>query len=448
MTAMLTRRHFARKLVAGAFAGLALHGVRASAALVTESGGFGPPVADPASVLDLPSGFSYRILSQFGQIMHDGHRVPDSADGMGCTVLSDGRLCLMRNHELDPADFGSGPATNSALGERAFDHLAGRALPGGVSTLVLDPETLAVEEQYLALSGTIRNCSGGMTPWGSWLSCEEDVSRAGKLTQDHGWVFEVPVAPGRIVAAEPIRAMGRFNHEAAVCDPTSGIVYMTEDRQDSLFYRFVPAERGALAKGGRLQALAFEQHVFPDTRNWSGRILPAQGWHAVRWVDLDDVESPADDLRRRGARAGAAIFARGEGIHGGDGELYFTCTSGGTARRGQIMRYRPSPAEGTAGEHAAPGRLQLFLESTDPAHFSFGDNLTVAPNGDLIVCEDRRGGKPVNWLRGVTPDGRVYPFARVAAQTKCAGVCFAPDGQTMFLNLYSPARTIAVRGPF
>ena len=74
--------------------------------------------------------------------------------------------------------------------------------------------------------------------------------------------------------------------------------------------------------------------------------------------------------------------------------------------------------------------------------------LTVAPNGDLIVCEDRRGGKPENWLRGVTPDGRVYPFARVAAQTKCAGVCFAPDGQTMFLNLYSPARTIAVRGPF
>ena len=94
------------------------------------------------------------------------------------------------------------------------------------------------------------------------------------------------------------------------------------------------------------------------------------------------------------------------------------------------------------------GKRIAFYCALNVEHFSFGDNLTVAPNGHLIVCEDRRGARPGNWLRGVTPDGRVYPFACVAAQTKCAGVCFAPDGLTMFLNLYSPARTIAVRGPF
>lgn len=448
MTISIDRRRFTQGLVASAFAGLALHSRSVSAHMLAESGGFGVPVPDPAAILDLPPGFSYTILSQFGQPMSDENRVPNSADGMGCTVLPDGRLCLMRNHELDPADFKSGAFATGADAGAAFDRLGGRALPGGASTLILDPETLAVEEQYLALAGTIRNCSGGMTPWGSWLSCEEDVSNAGKLGHDHGWVFEIPVAPGGLVAAEPVRAMGRFNHEAAVCDPKSGVIYMTEDRQDSLFYRFVPHQRGVLRAGGRLQALAFSAPGLTDTRNWSRAAFPMQRWQDVRWVDLDQVESPADDLRKRGARAGAAIFARGEGIHGGDGEIYFTCTSGGPVRRGQIMRYRPSAAEGTAAEAQTPGRLQLFLESTEPEHFCFGDNLTVAPNGDLIVCEDRRGAKPDNWLRGVTPDGKVYPFARVTAQTKCAGVCFAPDGKTMFLNLYSPARTIAVRGPF
>ena len=450
----LDRRSFARGLMATAFAGLALHSRQVSAAVLSEGRGFGTPVPDPAAILDLPPGFSYRIVSQFGQTMSDGRRVPNSADGMGCTTLPDGRLCLMRNHELGPDELDYGACPVGTGGDAAaFDcHRggSGEALPGGVSTIILDPETLAVEAQYLSLVGTIRNCSGGLTPWGSWLSCEEDVSRrSGKIGQDHGWVFEMPVAPGKLVSAEPIRAMGRFNHEAAVCDPKSGAIYMTEDRHESLLYRFLPAEAGALQKGGRLQALAFvDPAQSADTRNWAGARFAGRSWADVRWIDLDDVESPADDLRRRGAKAGAAVFARGEGIHGGDGEIYFTCTSGGPARRGQIMRYRPSPAEGTAVEARAPGRLQLFLESTDPGHFSFGDNLTVAPSGDLIVCEDRRGAKPDNWLRGVTPEGEVYPFARVTAQTKVSGVCFAPDGKTMFLNLYSPARTIAVRGPF
>ncbi|OHC98339.1 MAG: phosphatase [Sphingopyxis sp. RIFCSPHIGHO2_01_FULL_65_24] len=449
----LDRRDFVKGLIATAFAGLALHSRHVSAAMLAEGQGFGAPIPDPARLLDLPRGFSYKILSQYGQTMSDGRQVPNSADGMGCTTLPDGRLCLMRNHELGADELRHGACPVGTSGDAAaFDCYragSGEALPGGASTIILDPATLDVEEQYLSLVGTIYNCSGGITPWGTWLSCEEDVSRGGGLhKEDHGWVFEMPVAPGGLVTAEPIKAMGRFNHEAAVVDPRSGAVYMTEDRQDSLFYRFVPAVPGQLRKGGRLQVLALVDPALADTRNWTRPVLASGGWHDVRWIDLDDPESPKDDLRKRGARAGATIFARGEGIHGGDGEIYFTCTSGGPARRGQIMRYRPSPAEGTAAETAQPGQLQLFVETTDPAHFSFGDNLSVAPNGDLMVCEDRRGSRPDNWLRGVTPEGKVYPFARVSAATKVSGVCFAPDGKTMFLNLYNPARTIAVRGPF
>ncbi len=112
------------------------------------------------------------------------------------------------------------------------------------------------------------------------------------------------------------------------------------------------------------------------------------------------------------------------------------------------MRYRPSHDEGTPQEQSNPGRLQLFLESADPAHYCFGDNLTVAPNGHLIVCEDQYGDVVDNHLRGVTSYGEVYAFGRIRTQTEPAGVCFAPDGKTMFLNLYSPTKTLAIRGPF
>ena len=112
------------------------------------------------------------------------------------------------------------------------------------------------------------------------------------------------------------------------------------------------------------------------------------------------------------------------------------------------MRYRPSRHEGTDRERSVPGRMQLFLESTDPGHYSYGDNLTVAPNGHLIVCEDQYSDTVDNHLRGVTPFGEVYPFARIRVQTEPAGVCFSPDGKTMFVNLYSPTKTLAIRGPF
>jgi secreted PhoX family phosphatase len=172
--------------------------------------------------------------------------------------------------------------------------------------------------------------------------------------------------------------MGRFNHEAACVDPRTGAVYLTEDRDDGLLYCFVPRVKGRLAEGGTLHALAIEG--LPDARNWNGVAFAPQAWQAVRWVALDNVEAPDDDLRKRGAAAGATLFARGEGIHMGDGELYFCCTSGGAAKLGQIFRLRPQ----TPGQD----RLQLFFESTSKEQFNYGDNLTVAPNGHLIVCED------------------------------------------------------------
>ncbi len=446
---MLNRRQFAGSLTAMAFAGLAAQSRAVAQGRMASAAGYGPLVADPAGLLDLPSGFSYRIISQLGDAMRGGTKVPDRADGMGCIGLKDGRIALVRNHELQPKHMADGPfSRGAAVPSEGFDSMNGELLPGGTTTLVLNPDTLMVEDQYLSLVGTIRNCAGGVTPWGSWLSCEESVDGPAQgVGKNHGWMFEVPADAGDLVAAKPLKSMGRFMREAAAVDPRTGIVYMTEDRDDSLFYRFLPHVAGQLDKGGRLQALALLNGA-QDSRNWSDSPWEMGEWHITRWIDLDDVESPADDLRLRGAADGAVVFARGEGVHWGEEELYFTCTSGGAIKEGQIMRYRPSPYEGQGARREAGGHVQLFLESTDARQYSFGDNLTVAPNGHLMVCEDQYHDVVDNYLRGVTPQGAVYAFGRIRVQTEPAGVCFSPDGQTMFLNLYSPTKTLAIRGPF
>lgn len=447
---MLDRRHFAFGLTATAFAGLAAcaRNPRASAAHNATPAGYGPLRSDPAGLLDLPEGFSYRVISEAGQPMADGFRVPDRFDGMGAFAAPGGRVALVRNHELAARHRSSGPAPEGPGPADAFDRNADGALPGGTTTLIWNPATGAVERQHLSLAGTIRNCAGGITPWGSWLSCEEDVSRAGKgLAEDHGWVFEVPAAAPGLVPPVPLRAMGRFNHEAAAVDPRTGIVYLTEDRDDGLLYRFLPNVRGALHRGGRLQALSLGDPGF-DTRNRDAVTLAPGTWRDARWIDLDGTDAPDDDLRLRGAARGAALIARGEGLWMGDGELYGCATSGGRARLGQVFRYRPSPAEGTAGERRAPGRFMIFVESTDPQGLNYGDNLTVAPNGHLVVCEDQYTDTVDNHLRGITPDGRLYTLARTPLQTEFAGACFAPDGRTLFVNLYSPGRTLAITGPW
>lgn len=399
--------------------------------------GYGPLIADPAGFIDLPQGFSYRVISRLGDSMSDGFTVPDAADGMGCFDLGGGKLALVRNHECIPGYHDGGGVTGAA-----FDTF-GKSLvplPGGTTTIVLDAKTLAVERQYRSLAGTIRNCAGGTTPWGSWLTCEENTSRAdGKINQDHGWVFEVPADAAGLVDPVPLKAMGRFNHEAACVDPRTGIVYLTEDRDDSLLYRFIPNKKGRLAAGGRLQAL--RASGLADSRNWEKPAAKVGRVHSVDWIDLDDVEAPADDLRKRGAAGGATLFARGEGIHMGEGELYFACTSGGTAVLGQIFRLRP-------GTRNRADKLDLFYESSDPAQFNYGDNLTVAPDGQLVVCEDQYTETVANHLRGITRDGTAYPLALLHAQSEWAGACFSPDGRVLFVNAYSPAATLAITGPW
>lgn len=415
------------------------------AAPVGRSGGlagYGALRPDPAGFLDLPEGFSYRVISRLGDAMDDGGTVPDRADGMGCFDIGNGEIALVCNHELQPRHDAGGSIA------KGFGKRNGEYVPGGTTTIVLDAVTLQVKRQFRSLGGTIRNCSGGVTPWGSWLTCEEAPTGPGQpygdgLEQNHGWVFEVPANARGLVDPVPLKAMGRFNHEAAAVDPATGIVYMTEDRDDGVLYRFVPRVPGKLAEGGRLQAMVIEG--LADTRNWTSAAMPVGKAFPVRWVDLDDVEAPRDDLRIRAAAKGAALLARGEGLHmgvnRGASEVFACCTSGGAKQLGQILKLMP----GNAGQ---PDTIALFFESKSKDQFDYGDNLTVAPSGHLIVCEDQYTDVVDNHIRGITPEGKPYTLARLIAQTELAGGCFSPDGKWLFVNAYSPTATLAITGPW
>ncbi|MCR5879065.1 PhoX family protein [Phenylobacterium sp. J367] len=464
----VSRRHFlAFAATSAAFAGLARANAQPAPGYRKEIAGYGPLVPDPAGVFDLPEGFSYKVVSKVGQPMDDGFLTPGKHDGMACfpDASDPDRVILIRNHEQRPSEpdrsaFGKDGALAAKLpAGKAYDLTSDKGLPmdGGTSTLVWDVKRQRLVTHHLSLIGTAVNCAGGRTPARTWLSCEETEMKAGEGgAKDHGWVFEVPADLRGVADPVPLTGMGRFKHEATATDPRTGIVYLTEDFADGfcLFYRYLPNDKAKLAAGGRLQALGFKDAPKGDSRNWDGRFWAIGDKRKTTWIDLEGVDNPHNDLRHRGHARGAAWFARGEGIYFGDGELYFTCTSGGPTKDGQVMRYRPSPREGRPGETDRPGEIELFLETGDRDVLFMPDNLAIAPNGHLFLCEDKYAGQ--NMLKAVTPKGQVYtvgrnavvPALKNAPNTELAGVCFSPDGSTCFLNIYYPGMTIAITGPW
>lgn len=405
------------------------------ASRVGGDGGYGPlyPTKDQTTGLELialPRGFEYLSFGWTNDRMSDGTPTPSNHDGMAAFRIGD-RVHLVRNHEK-----GNG----TPFGGPVYDPLAS----GGTTTLVFDPDRGQLVEDYASLSGTIRNCAGGPTPAGTWLTCEETTAVNGP--NRHGYVFEVPAAG--MGDPSPIRGMGRFSHEATATDPATGIVYETEDAGSSALYRYVPVDPANLAAGGELQAM-----VLDDTTSTS--MWERGESAAATWVTIDNPDwAPGEPSCWQQASAkGAARIVRGEGAWYGNSVIYIISTSGGPAGEGQVFAYDPIAATFTC-VYASPG-----AETLDSP-----DNVCVSPRGGLVLCEDGGGSE---YLHGLTPDGDIFRFAENTVVlppefrdqkgysssnytgSEWCGSTFEPkNGNWLLVNIQSPGITLAITGPW
>jgi secreted PhoX family phosphatase len=438
-------------LVAPSLAGLAAwnHATPAEARIAAagrdrllQAFGYGPltPSRD-APELEIPANFRCVRISQALRpaVGHPDLQVPNAFDGMAAFRLPNGHVRLIRNHEMT-----DGAATARPIGSPYYDAKA----DGGTTSLEVRikgqgaDRTVEVVDEFVSLAGTRVNCAGGPTPWGSWLSCEENCFGPTQgFDRPHGYVFEVPASATSAVAPVPLRAMGRFVHEAVAVDPATGIVYQTEDawynpehtdhQPGAGCYRFRPRRRGRLAEGGRLQIMAVKGR--PKYVTVRGQRAGAS--LTVGWIDLEDVDPAAAEtdpsaLLREGLSKGAAIFARLEGAWAADGGIYLVSTNGGDARAGQVFFYRPTSTDA--------GQLTLVFESPSREVLDAPDNICATPRGGLLMCEDGGGDQ---YVRGLDRQGRIIDLVRhrhhlgQAAPGEFAGACLSPDGEVLFFNV-------------
>jgi secreted PhoX family phosphatase len=384
-------------------------------------------------LLQLPDGFRYRTFAWTGDLLSDGIPCPASHDGMAVVDKGDepGHIILVRNHEQSAGV----PFVGKA------DITATQASAGGTTNLLFDTTTGTWKRAWASLTGTRRNCAGGVTPWGSWITAEESTD------DGYGWCFDVGKEKGD---PTPLRDMGRFSHEAVMIDPRTGHVYETEDAGNtSGFYKFVPNQPGKLKEGGELFMLGVKGQPTIDL----GLAYTIGTTWPVTWVRIKDPHAGVQSLFTQGTADGAARFRRLEGAWWGDRVGYFLSTSGGQIQEGQVFEYDP-----------VNERLKLIYDSPAAIECNNPDNMAVTPRGGLVLCEDGDVVAQGDRLIGLTLEGQTFVFAinnvnlakayndRVAArdyrQSEMAGVCYSPDGQWMFVNIQSPGITFAITGPW
>jgi uncharacterized protein len=344
---------------------------------------YGPLSVTPdANGIRLPAGFTAREIGRAGGLVpgtaYPWHIYPD---GGGTFATPDGGWILVSNSEV------SGVA-------------------GGASAIRFDASGTIVDA-YRILAGTNENCSGGATPWGTWLSCEE---------HETGLVWECDPTGASLPVARP--AMGTFQHEAAAVDPILGHVYMTEDRSDGRFYRFTPSVARDLS-AGLLEAMA----VAPDGR--------------VSWLEIPQPYPAALGQSTRLQVPETTAFNGGEG-----------CFFDAAAR---VVYFTTKNDQRVWAFDVDAQTLEVLYDrfKTPSAALSGVDAVTVSRSGDLFVAED--GGNMEVCI--ITPERIVAPLLQVLDQpsSEITGLVFDPSGTRLYFNSQRGNRlgiSYEVTGPF
>lgn len=384
---MLSRRSFLRSgLVTGgtlAFGAAFWRDALAATPATPGRGPYGELTPFDEQGIALPPGFRSRKIAQ-GRRPVAGYTWHIDTDGQGCFPTPDGGWILTANSEAGPEE------------------------GGGASMVRFDREGTIVEARRI-LGGTDNNCAGGATPWGTWLSCEEEF---------YGQVWECDPTGVRPAVARP--AMGVFTHEAVCVDPIEQRLYMTEDERDGCFYRFTP-------------------DAYPDLSAGTLEVLVEGADGAVTWAAVSPLPTPP--TRYQGALLGAKAFAGGEGIWFDSGNVYFT-TKGDVrvwvydtrAKRIEILYDRATAGDGTP------------LRSVD--------NITVSQSGDVYVCEDGDNFE----ISMISRERRVQTFARLdpavhgePGSNETTGVVFDPSGTRMYFGAqrsFGAGAVYEISGPF
>lgn len=364
----MDRRDFLR--VAGSASLLAVGGGLALSGCV-----YGPLQAADANGVRLPRNFTSRVVARTGEaVAGTGYVWHSAPDGGATFATGDGGWVYVSNSEV-----GSGA--------------------GGVSMIRFDAGGAIVDARRIC-AGTSRNCAGGATPWGTWLTCEEVAN---------GQVWECD--PLGVAAAVARPALGRFNHEAAAVDPVAGHVYLTEDQPDGGLYRFVP-------------------NAYPDLSAGTLEVLTETAG-VLGWATVPDPSGAT--LATRKQVAAMKRFAGGEGACWRAGVLVFT-----TKGDNRVWAY----------DTVADALTVRYDDNSFTSPTLTGvDNVTVRANGDLYVAED--GGDMQLVL--IAPSGEVEPFLQVvgADTSEITGPAFSPDGTRLYVSSQRlPGTTYEITGPF
>ena len=432
---------------------------------------FPPLVDDPHGILALPPGFSYTVVTRAGQTrLKTGQPTPSNHDGTAVFSGSDGRYLLIQNHEC---------GANAPLGVPQIEGTVydpGVGLGGGCTVIATDAAGTNLGE-WVGISGTLTNCAGGPTPWGTWLTCEETESRAGNgRLKDHGYVFEVQAQGTKPV---PLKALGRYAHEALAIDADRRHVYLSEDASgpNGLFYRW-SAPAGYRLRPGLADSeltdptfgtLAAMQIILPD-----GSVLPDVAYltsaqlgrpYPVRWKEVPERDGKTMSVRKQFADGEVTRGKKFEGVYGTNKGVYvvnsYAFNTGdlpadAAKHDGMVWFYDYETETITLvtyfphQETAANGLHAKYDDLT----FDGPDNVTVTPWGTLVLAEDGAGASHV--LSSV-PGGPTYAIARnqlnigtadAPEYSEFTGPTFTEDGKVLFVNIQTPGLTLAITGPW
>lgn len=310
--------------------------------------------------------------------------------------------------------------------------------------------------------GTLANCSGGVTPWGTILTCEENYDifygekdfETGERTssnlgwemfffknqpEHYGWVVEVDVQTG---TAKKHVGLGRFSHECATVKELSDgrvVIYSGDDMNGGCLYKFISDESG---------------QIFPGQ-------LYAANLEAGRW-ELLDVERPelatkfASQTevmvwaREAAKRVGGTPLDRPEDIEidplSGDVLIALTNNKPQGNYHGSIMKITEQ------GDYDALEFIHdTFLTGGEETGFSCPDNLAFDAAGNLWFTSDISGSaigkEPYQafgnnglyvLLRNGEQAGELLQVGSAPNDAEFTGPYFASDGETLFLSVQHP----------